>query len=315
MKFIKDYKEGDRVFDIYLCKHKQSAVTKNGKPYETVILQDKTGTVDGKIWDPNSAGIDDFDSLDYIEVYGDVTCFQGANQINIKRIRLCREGEYEPANYLPVSKKDISVMYQELLSYINSMENEWLKKLMEAFFVKDEAFLTNFKKSSAAKSVHHGFVGGLLEHTLGVVKLCDFYVKQYPYLKRDLLFTAALFHDVGKLKEISSFPENDYTDDGQLLGHIVMGCELVGFGCRHIKNFPKKLMSELQHCILAHHGELEYGSPKKPALLEAMALNFADNADAKMETMIEVLRGAGDNQGWLGYNRLLETNIRKTTEM
>ena len=115
MKFIKDYKEGDRVFDIYLCKHKQSAVTKNGKPYETVILQDKTGTVDGKIWDPNSAGIDDFDSLDYIEVYGDVTCFQGANQINIKRIRLCREGEYEPANYLPVSKKDISVMYQELL--------------------------------------------------------------------------------------------------------------------------------------------------------------------------------------------------------
>ena len=129
MKFIKDYKEGDRVFDIYLCKHKQSAVTKNGKPYETVILQDKTGTVDGKIWDPNSAGIDDFDSLDYIEVYGDVTCFQGANQINIKRIRLCREGEYEPANYLPVSKKDIPVMYQELLSYINSMENEWLRRV------------------------------------------------------------------------------------------------------------------------------------------------------------------------------------------
>ena len=221
MKFIKDYKEGDRVFDIYLCKHKQSAVTKNGKPYETVILQDKTGTVDGKIWDPNSAGIDDFDSLDYIEVYGDVTCFQGANQINIKRIRLCREGEYEPANYLPVSKKDISVMYQELLSYINSMENEWLKKLMEAFFVKDEAFLTNFKKSSAAKSVHHGFVGGLLEHTLGVVKLCDYFAKSYPMLKRDLLLAAAMCHDIGKTKEISLFPQNDYTDDGQLLGHIV----------------------------------------------------------------------------------------------
>ena len=203
---LTDLKEGDRVFDIYLCKHKQSAVTKNGKPYETVILQDKTGTVDGKIWDPNSAGIDDFDSLDYIEVYGDVTCFQGANQINIKRIRLCREGEYEPANYLPVSKKDISVMYQELLSYINSMENEWLKKLMEAFFVKDEAFLTNFKKSSAAKSVHHGFVGGLLEHTLGVVKLCDYFAKSYPMLKRDLLLAAAMCHDIGKTKEISLFP-------------------------------------------------------------------------------------------------------------
>ena len=140
-------------------------------------------------------------------------------------------------------------------------------------------------------------------------------MKQYPYLKRDLLFTAALFHDVGKLKEISGFPENDYTDDGQLLGHIVMGCELVGFGCRHIKNFPKKLMSELQHCILAHHGELEYGSPKKPALAEAMALNYADNTDAKLETMREILKGAGTSKDWLGYNRLFESNLRQSSEL
>ena len=257
MKFIKDYKEGDRVFDIYLCKHKQSAVTKNGKPYETVILQDKTGTVDGKIWDPNSAGIDDFDSLDYIEVYGDVTCFQGANQINIKRIRLCREGEYEPANYLPVSKKDISVMYQELLSYINSMENEWLKKLMEAFFVKDEAFIKRFKNHSAAKSVHHGFAGGLLEHTLSILKMCEYYVSAYEILNKDLLYTAAIFHDIGKTKELSTFPENDYTDDGQLLGHIVIGVEMIGEGVRTIEGFPEKLASELKHCVIAHHGELE----------------------------------------------------------
>ena len=182
------------------------------------------------------------------------------------------------------------------------------------YFKDNEAFIEAFKKHSAAKTVHHSFVGGLLEHTLGVVKLCGFYVQQYPFLNKDLLFTAALFHDVGKLKEISNFPENDYTDDGQLLGHIVMGCELVGFGCRHIKNFPKKLISELQHCILAHHGELEYGSPKKPALAEAMALNYADNTDAKMETMREVLKSAGDNHDWLGYNRLFETNLRKSTE-
>ena len=284
MKFIKDYKEGDRVFDIYLCKHKQSAVTKNGKPYETVILQDKTGTVDGKIWDPNSAGIDDFDSLDYIEVYGDVTCFQGANQSN---------------------------MYQELLSYINSMENEWLKKLMEAFFVKDEAFLTNFKKSSAAKSVHHGFVGGLLEHTLGVVKLCDYFAKSYPMLKRDLLLAAAMCHDIGKTKEISLFPQNDYTDDGQLLGHIVIGTEMVSDKIRMIPGFPTVLASELKHCILAHHGEYEYGSPKKPALMEAMALNLADNADAKLETFTEILEGTSET-GWLGYNRFFESNLRMT---
>ena len=162
--------------------------------------------------------------------------------------------------------------------------------------------------------MHHSFVGGLLEHTLGVVKLCVFYIQQYPYLNKDLLLTAALFHDIGKLKEISNFPENDYTDDGQLLGHIVMGSELVGFGCRHIKDFPKKLMSELQHCILAHHGELEFGSPKKPALAEALALNYADNTDAKLETMREVLKGAGDNPDWLGFNRLFESNLRKSSE-
>ena len=133
-------------------------------------------------------------------------------------------------------------------------------------------------------------------------------------LNRDLLLTAALFHDIGKTKELSTFPENDYTDDGQLLGHIIIGTEMISDHIREIPGFPPKLASELKHCILAHHGELEYGSPKKPAILEAMALNFADNADAKMETMIEVLQNAGDNQGWLGYNRLLETNIRKTSD-
>ena len=127
--------------------------------------------------------------------------------------------------------------------------------------------------------------------------------------------TAAMFHDIGKMKELSVFPENDYTDRGQLLGHIVIGVEMIGERIRTIPGFPEKLAMELKHCILAHHGELEYGSPKKPALLEALALNFADNTDAKMETMLEILRGAGDNKGWLGYNRLLETNVRKTSEL
>ena len=157
-------------------------------------------------------------------------------------------------------------------------------------------------------------VGGLLEHTLSVVKLCDYYAGYYPGINRDLLLTAAMFHDIGKTKELSVFPENDYTDDGQLLGHIIIGTEMVGERIRTIPGFPEKLATELKHCILAHHGELEYGSPKKPALLEALALNFADNTDAKMETMLEILHGAGDNQGWLGYSRLMETNVRKTTE-
>ena len=311
MKYIRDYKEGDRMFDIYLCKHKQSAVTKNGKPYETVILQDKTGTIDAKVWDPNNAGISEFDTLDYIEVYGDVNSFQGALQVNVKRIRVCHEGEYDPADYLPVSKKNIDEMYKELLGLIGRTENEYLKKLLESFFVEDEVFIRAFRTSSAAKTVHHGFVGGLLEHTLSVAKLCEYFCKTYPILKRDLLITAALCHDIGKTKELSLFPENDYTDDGQLLGHIVMGAEMVGEKARQISGFPPVLEAELKHCILAHHGEYEYGSPKKPALIEAAALNLADNADAKLETFSEALQGA-TGYGWLGYNRLFESNIRLT---
>lgn len=311
MKFIKDLKEGDKIFDIYLCKHKTSAVTKNGKPYETVTLQDKTGTIDAKIWDPNNAGIGDFEAMDYVEIYGDVNSFQGALQVNVKRIRLCQEGEYDPADYLPVSEKSIDGMYKELLGMIGNTENKWLKKLLESFFVEDEAFMKAFRSSSAAKTVHHGFVGGLLEHTLSVARMCEYFSRSYPVLNRDLLITAALFHDIGKTRELSLFPENDYTDNGQLLGHIVMGAEMIGEKARSIPGFPPVLEAELKHCILAHHGEYEYGSPKKPALIEAAALNLADNADAKLETFTEALQGAS-GKGWLGYNRLFESNIRKT---
>ena len=310
MKYIRDLKEGDRVFDIYLCKHKQAAVTKNGKPYENVILQDKTGTMDAKVWEPNNPGIEDYDALDYIEVYGEVTNFQGALQVNVKRIRRCREEEYNSSDYLPVSSKDIEVMYQELLSFVRSIENTYFRQLLEAFFVKDEAFAKAFRNSSAAKTVHHGFVGGLLEHTLSVTKLCDYYCTAYPILKRDLLLTAAMCHDIGKKREISPFPENDYTDDGQLLGHIVMGSQMVAERAAKIAGFPHGILAQLQHCILAHHGKYEFGSPKIPALIEALALNYADDTDAKMETFKEILENNSENSGWLGYNRLFESNLR-----
>lgn len=310
MKYIKDYKEGDRVSDIYLCKHKQAAVTKNGKPYENVILQDKTGTIDAKVWDPNNPGIEDYDAMDYIEVFGEVSSFQGALQISVKRIRVCREGEYNPADYLPVSSKDITEMYRELTGLIASIKNTYLKQLLEAFFIKDDVFKKRFCNSSAAKSVHHGFVGGLLEHTLSVTKLCDYYCTAYPVLKRDLLLTAAMCHDIGKTKELSPFPDNDYTDDGQLLGHIVMGSQMVAEKAAGIEGFPQGVLSQLQHCILAHHGKYEYGSPKLPALIEALALNYADDTDAKLETFKEILDNSAETNGWLGYNRLLESHLR-----
>lgn len=313
MRYIETLREGVHISDVYLCKNKQIALTKGGKEYGNLVLQDKTGTVDGKIWDLGSPGVGDFETMDYVHVDADVTVFQNSNQLNIRRIRKAEEGEYVPGDYLPVSGKDIGKMYSELVDFISSIKSPYFKKLAESYFVEDKAFAKAFQFHSAAKSVHHGFVGGLLEHTLSVVKMCDYFAGTYPMINRDLLITAAIFHDIGKTRELSVFPENDYTDDGQLLGHIMIGTEMITERIHTIPDFPAKSATELKHCILAHHGELEYGSPKKPALLEAMALNFADNADAKMETMIEILRGAGDNNGWLGYNRLLETNVRKTS--
>ena len=312
MKYIEALREGERIQEIYLCKQKNVAMTKTGKEYENVILQDKTGSLDAKIWDPRSMGIDDFDALDYVEVSGDVTVFNGQTQLSIKRARKAKEGEYDPSDYLPVSDKNLDDMFNELLGFISKVENTYYKQLLSKLFIENQEFAKAFKNHSAAKSVHHGFIGGLLEHTVSVTRLCEFYTKQYPMLNKDLLITAAICHDIGKVYELSSFPLNDYTDVGQLLGHIVMGSEMVGDIARTISGFPKTQLVELKHCILAHHGELEYGSPKKPALVEAMA----DNTDAKMETMAELFKANANKSSdeWLGYNRLLETNIRKTSE-
>ena len=311
MKYINTLREGETVRSIYLCKGKRSAETRNGKPYDTLILQDKTGTLDGKVWDPNSGGIADYDEMDFIEVFGEVTSYNNNLQLNIRQIRKAYEDEYQVADYMPSTEKSTDGMFGELLGYIENISNTYLKQALEYYYVNDQAFVKKFIAHSAAKSVHHGFAGGLLEHTLSVVKFCDYLAGAYPILNKDLLLAAAMYHDIGKTKELSAFPENNYTDDGQLLGHIIIGVEMAGEAIRSIPGFPPTLASELKHCIIAHHGELEYGSPKKPALAEAMALYHADSTDAKMQTLTELFKDKNTND-WLGYNRLFESNLRKT---
>ena len=311
MRYINTLVEGETIRNIYLCKGKRSAETRNGKPYDNLILQDKTGTLDGKVWDPNSNGIADYDEMDFIEVFGDVISYNNNLQLNIRQIRKAYEDEYVAADYMPTTEKSTDSMFEELIGYVKKIDNDYLRQAVEYYFVNDEAFIKTFVGHSAAKTVHHGFAGGLLEHTLSVVKMCEYMVSAYPILNKDLLYAAAICHDIGKTKELSPFPTNDYTDDGQLLGHIVIGVEMISDAVRSIPGFPEQLASELKHCIVAHHGELEYGSPKKPALLEALALNFADATDAKMQTLTELFKDKKNND-WLGYNRLFESNLRKT---
>ena len=311
MHYIKDLREGEMVSEVYFCRKKTVAQSKTGKTYYSLMLQDKTGTVDGKIWDLNNA-IGHFEDMDYIRLDAQVTSFNNALQLNIRRVRVAEETEFDVADYMPCTEKNTDEMYGRLLSLCASVQNEHLRTLLKRFFEEDADFAARFKRHSAAKTMHHAFIGGLLEHSLSVAEICDFMAGHYPLLNRDLLVTAALFHDIGKLDEISSFPENDYTDEGQLVGHIVMGTMMLDAKIREIPGFPKKLADELKHCILAHHGELEFGSPKKPALIEAVALAHADNMDAKVQGFVEVLKNNENSHGWLGFNRMFDSNIRPT---
>ena len=314
MKYINTFQEGNQISDIYFCKQKVQATTKAGKSYYSLILQDKTGTIDAKVWELSNA-IEHFEAKDFIRVEARITSFNNALQMNVSRVRKADANEYMLSDYMQCSDYDIDEMMTELRKIIDSVENEYLRKLLDEFF-SDQTFVNKFKVHSAAKSIHHGFVGGLLQHTLSVTKICKFYAAHYPNLNRDLLISAAICHDIGKVDELSEFPMNDYTDDGNLMGHIVIGAMMVRDKVRKLRSegiiFPETLEKELEHCILAHHGELEYGSPKKPALIEALALSMADNTDAKIETFTEILRDAGENNDWLGFNRQFDANVRKT---
>lgn len=311
MQYINTLREGDDITETYLCKSKSSGVAKNGKTFYSLVLQDKTGTIDGKIWELSNA-IEHFEAMEYVKLSAKVTSFNNKLQLNIRQTRRAEEGTYDISDYMPMTKFNIDEMFKELLALIDSIKDENLKTLLKSFFVEDASFAKAFKMSSAAKSMHHAFVGGLLQHTLSVARIADFLAGFYPIMNRDLLVTAAICHDIGKVKEISEFPVNDYTDAGNLLGHIVMGAMMVKEKADGIAGFDETLKNNLVHCILSHHGKLEYGSPEKPKIIEAVALSFADDTDAKLEGFSEALESEQAEGDWLPYNKMFESIIRKT---
>lgn len=308
MKYINELHEGENIVEHYLCKSRKSMKSKNGKNYLSLKLQDKTGTVDAKVWDLNR-DIQSFQENDFIKIDAFVTTFNNELQLNVKRIRRSQEGEYDPKDFVPSTEKDIDEMYKELLGYIKTIKNPYIKKLLEEIFLYHPVISKEFPYHSAAKAMHHSFRGGLVEHTLSVTQICDFMAPRYKFVDRDILIASAMLHDVGKIMELSDFPINDYTDDGQLLGHLIIGAELIRDTARNIDGFPKRLESLLKHCMLSHHGEYEYGSPKLPSTIEAFILHCADNMDAKTK-MIEEALSADSTQGhWAGYHRMLQRNL------
>ena len=311
MRYINELREGETVVGHYLCKSKQTLKSRAGKSYYSLKLQDKTGLLDGKVWDLNNE-IKSFEENDFIKIEGTVLIYNNEPQINIRRISKSQEGEYNPMDYIPSTDKDTDEMYKKLMGYISSVNDKYIKALLNQIFMKNDFVLQNLKKHSAARTLHHGYLGGLLEHTLSVTEICDFMSGRYKKVNRDILICTAMLHDIGKIYELSQFPVNEYTDDGQLLGHIFIGAEMVHDAASKIEGFPKNLESLIKHSILAHHGEYEYGSPELPKTIEAFILHCADNMDAKVKAFEEAVE-SGSNQGnWIGYNKMLQRNIRKT---
>ncbi len=312
MKYIEELREGENITEHYLCKMKKQQKSKAGKNYISLRLYDKTGTVDAKIWDINSL-IGDFEEGEFIKVEAFVTSFNGDLQLNIRRLRRSRPGEYNPSDFIPSSNYDLDELFSEFLSIIDTVSVPYFKELLQNVFVKNTSLSQEFRVHSAAKSMHHSYMGGLLEHTLSVTKLCINLANHYKgYVNRDLLVTAAMLHDVCKIYELSGFPDNDYTDLGQLLGHIVMGAEMITTEAAKIKDFPREAELLLKHCIVSHHGEFEFGSPKLPSTLEAFLLYCADNTDAKANMFIEMCDKEKNKGPWIGYNHILGRNIRRS---
>jgi len=312
MKYIEEFKEDDRIVEHYLCKQRQSMKSKSGKTYLSLKLVDKTGVIDAKVWDLTN-DIQSFEENDFIKVDGIVTSFQNELQLKVTKIRKSQEGEYQPMDYIPCTDQDIESLYAQLADVIASVTNQHIRELLEVIVVRNEYIKDAVKTHSAAKANHHSYMGGLLEHTLSVVGICEFLAPRYKSVNRDILVAGAILHDIAKVYELSAFPGNDYTDDGQLLGHIVMGAELITDAANEIPGFPPKLAALLKHCVLAHHGEYEYGSPKLPQTIEAFILYVADNADAKITMFEEALQAGNPQNLWVGYSKIFGRNIRKST--
>ncbi len=310
--YLKDIKQGDKIASSFLAAEKNMAFSQKGSPYLTVKLKDKTGETESKVWE-NAIELDKlFRKGDIIFVEGRAGSYKNSTQISISNIKKISWEEIDPADYLPAVKTDVKEMFNELLGYIEKVDNPYLKALLNAFFQEEETS-SLFQKAPAAKGFHHIYLGGLLEHTLSVVRLLEKVADHYSILSKDMLIAGGILHDIGKIYEFSYNNIIDYTDEGRLIGHIVMGVEMINKKMAAIDDFPSHLALELRHIILSHHGEFEFGSPKRPKTLEALVVHYIDDLDAKFNAFHTFIAdSANKDSDWTGYNRFLERFLYKT---
>ncbi len=308
--FIKDIKERDSVTGPFLVVKKETGISKSGKAYLNLKLMDSTGEIEARVWDDAEELAKGFVKNDVVNIKGFAVAYQGGVQLNVSGVKALPEGSYSLRDFLPSSERDQASLESELDSILASMKDRHLKALIDSIFVADREIRGRFLMAPAAKAMHHSYLGGLAEHVFSICGLVDKVSSHYgAAVNRDLLLSGALLHDIGKVYELTYERSFDYSDEGRLLGHITMGVELIDRKLVSLPDFPRELAVLLKHMVLSHHGQLEFGSPKRPKTIESIILSYLDDLDAKVNTVRALLAGKTEGNNWTPYQRLFERYI------
>jgi 3'-5' exoribonuclease len=307
-QFVRDLKEGDRVLSFFLVKHKQLEAFRDRTrgQFLTLSLSDKTGQILARVWERAPELAETFQEGDVVKVLGEVEEYLGRLQVIVDKLRPAQEDEYELEDFLPHTERDIKEMLATVRETIASVENPYLRALLDKFLA-DEEFVAAFSRAPSARRIHHAYLGGLLEHTVEVIALCQTVINLYPQIHRDLLMTGALLHDIGKTREFTHERDMDYSDEGRLLGHVVLSDRMITERMIEIPDFPPELALRLRHLVVSHHGRYEWGSPRRPKTLEACALHYIENLDAQVNRFAQIIAARRDKtKPWTDYDSLLK---------
>ena len=310
---VSDISTEQNITTFFLVCEKELRNTREGKPYLRLELGDRSGTIEARMWDQFETAAKGINRDDFVKVQARVEIYKNRPQLSVMQVRLAKPEEIDLADFLPQTKADVAKMYAQLLEYAESISNPWLKRLTTGI-LSDPAIAARYKRAPAAKVMHHAYLGGLLEHVVSLCGLAKQVAAHYPELDLDLVLTAAILHDVGKLDELCYERAIGYTVEGQLLGHIVMEIETVSNAMNAIEGFPPNLKTVVQHLLISHHGEYEFGSPKLPMIREALVFHYLDDLDSKLAAARAALEADTGDPEWSAYSGALGRKFLRLEE-
>lgn len=306
--------ENKVIVSSFVVTTKQVKPKKSGEPYLALTLADRCGQIEAKMWDNVEDAIDSFDQEDFLKIKGLLNKYKNRFQLTIHKLRKLGDSEVDFADYLPKTTKNVDDLWGALEEFVNSIGDPHLKTLIQSF-MSDPVIGSAYRNAPAAKTLHHAYIGGLLDHVVSLCRSCDLVSRNYPQVNRDLLLAGAFLHDIGKIHELSYSRSFSYTSRGQLLGHMIIELEMLQAKIAQMPHFPDKLKTLLEHLIISHHGEYEFGSPKLPMFPEALMLHYLDDLDSKMESMrAHFEREAENDSSWTTYNASLGRTLLNTAK-